>query len=82
MLDEANETFFLNLAGPTNATLADGQGLGTITDNDPTPTLSINDVTVIEGNTGTVPATFTVTLSAAERPQRHGRLRDRQRDRR
>ena len=64
VLDEANETFFLNLAGPTNATLADSQGLGTINDNDPTPTLSVNDATVIEGNTGTVPATFTVTLSA------------------
>ena len=65
VLDEADETFFFNLAGPTNATLADGQGLGTITDNDPTPTLSVNDVTVLEGNTGTVPATFTVTLSAS-----------------
>ena len=64
VLDEANETFFLNLAGPTNATLADSQGVGTINDNDPTPTLSVNDATVIEGNTGTVPATFTVTLSA------------------
>ena len=64
MLDEANETFFLNLAGPTNATLADSQGLGTINDNDPTPTLSVDDVTVLEGNTGTVNAIFTVTLSA------------------
>jgi subtilisin-like proprotein convertase family protein len=31
---------------------------------DPRPRLSIGDVTVTEGNTGTVPATFTVTLSA------------------
>ena len=53
MLDEANETFFVNLAGPTNATIADGQGLGTITDDDPLPTLAINDVTVTEGNAGT-----------------------------
>ena len=29
-----------------------------------TPNLSINDVTVIEGNSGTITATFTVTLSA------------------
>ena len=35
---------------PSNATIADGQGLGTITDDDPLPTVSINDVTVTEGN--------------------------------
>ena len=34
MLDEANETFFLNLSGASNATIADGQGVGTITDDD------------------------------------------------
>jgi Calx-beta domain len=27
-LDEANETFFVNLSSPTNATLSDGQGAG------------------------------------------------------
>ena len=46
-------------------TIADGIGVGTITDDDAAPTLSINDVTVTEGNTGTVNATFMVTLSAA-----------------
>ena len=69
-------------AGPTNATLADSQGLGTITDNDPTPTLSINDVTVLEGNTGTVQRDLHRHAERRERPQRHRRLRDRQRDRR
>ncbi len=64
MLDEANETFFVNLAGPSNATIADSQGLGTINDDDPTPTLSVSDVTVTEGNTGTINAVFTVTPSA------------------
>jgi hypothetical protein len=34
-------------------------------DGAPKPTLSITDVTVSEGNSGTVPAVFTVTLSAA-----------------
>src|SRR5256885_5747222 len=34
-------------------------------DNDPTPSLSINNVAVTEGNTGTTNANFTVTLSAA-----------------
>jgi hypothetical protein len=31
---EANETFFVNLTNPANATIADAQGLGTITNND------------------------------------------------
>ena len=45
------------------ATIADGTGTGTITDDDPMPTLTINDVSVTEGDTGTVAATFTVSLS-------------------
>ncbi|GIK39828.1 MAG: hypothetical protein BroJett011_36610 [Chloroflexota bacterium] len=65
ILDELDETFFVNLSGATNATIADGQGLGTITDDDATPTLSINDVTVTEGDTGTINAVFNVSLSAA-----------------
>lgn len=64
-LSEANETFFLNLSSPTNATLGDNQGAGTIIDNDPLPTLAINDVWVEEGNTGTTAATFTLSLSEA-----------------
>src|SRR6185503_11310676 len=60
---EDGETFFVNLSSPTNATILDGQGLGTITDDDPLPTVSIEDVTVTEGNTGTVNAVFDVTLS-------------------
>ena len=62
-LDEVNETFFVNLANPTNATIVDTQGVGTITDDDPLSALSVNDVTIGEGNSGTVPATFTVTLA-------------------
>ena len=64
-LNELNETFFVNLASPTNATIVDMQGVGTITDDDPLPALSVNDVTVSEGNAGTANATFTVTLAAA-----------------
>ena len=55
-LDEIDETFTVNLTDPTNATIADGIGLGTITDDDAPPGLSINDVTVTEGDTGTVNA--------------------------
>ena len=64
-LDEFDETFTANLSNPTNATIADNQGIGTITDNDPTPTLTFANVTVIEPDAGSVTATFTVTLSAA-----------------
>lgn len=63
--NETNETFFVNLTGPTNAVLADDQGVGTIVNDDPAPTISINDVSVVEGNSGTVNAVFTVTLSSA-----------------
>jgi|GEM_PF-1105988 len=53
-LDEANETTALTIGGVT--------GVGTIIDNDPTPSLSINSVSVNEA-AGT--ATFTVTLNTA-----------------
>ena len=61
-LFEPDEVFALNLSGPANATIADGQGIGTITNDDPQPAFSINDVSVSEG-AGT--ATFTVTLTGA-----------------
>src|SRR5205085_10704535 len=57
------ENYFVNLSGATNGFIGDGQGVGTILDNE--PRISINDVTVTEGNTGSVNATFTVSLSAA-----------------
>jgi hypothetical protein len=31
---EPNETFFVNLSSPTNATISDGQGVGTIVNDD------------------------------------------------
>ena len=61
--DEDNETFVVNLSNPSNAVIGDAQGVGTILDNDPLPSLSISDAAVTEGNTGTTTATFTVTLS-------------------
>ena len=62
---EHDETFTVDLSNPTNASIADAQGTGTIANDDPSPTLSIDDVSVGEGNTGTVAATFTVSLSGA-----------------
>ena len=63
---EPDETFFVNLSNPRFATIADGQGVGTIQNDDqPTPALSINNVTVQEGGSGTMtPATFTVKLTS------------------
>ncbi len=63
LLDEADETFFVNITNVVGAILADGQGVGTILNDDAQPALSINDVTVTEGSTS-VTANFTVTLSA------------------
>ncbi|MFT3807052.1 MAG: Calx-beta domain-containing protein [Arenimonas sp.] len=66
--DENDETFFANVSNVSGATATDAQGMGTIVDNDDavaTPNLSITDVSVTEGNSGTSTATFTVNLSAA-----------------
>ena len=64
MLDENDEMFTVRLSDPTNATIADGTGVGTINDDDALPGLSVNDVTVTEGDAGTVAAAFTVSLDA------------------
>lgn len=64
-LNEASETFFVNVTGVTNANTVDGQGLGTTINDDPLPALSINSVSQVEGNSGTSNAVFTVSLSAA-----------------
>jgi uncharacterized repeat protein (TIGR01451 family) len=61
---EPNETFFVNVTNITAAIAGDTQGQGTIVDDDAPPTLSINNVTLPEGNSGTTPFNFTVTLSA------------------
>ena len=64
---ENPENFFLRLSDPENATLSDTEGEGTIRDADdpPPPTISVGDVRVTEGDSGTRLAEFTVTLSAA-----------------
>lgn len=64
-VDEDDETFFINLFTPVNATFSDSQGMATIIDDDPPPALSIADTTVTEGDPPAVTgAVFTVTLSA------------------
>jgi glucose/arabinose dehydrogenase len=63
---EPDETFTLDLSNPANATIAIGQGTGTILNEDqpqPLPTLALNNVSLVEGNAGTTNAVFTVTLT-------------------
>ncbi len=62
---ETDETFLVTLTNASGGTILDGVGQGTITNDDAQPTLSIGDVSLDEGNSGTTPFTFTVTLSAA-----------------
>src|SRR5689334_19872497 len=61
-VDEAQETFFLDISNVQNATVSSSRGNGFIVDDDG-PTISINDVSITEGNAGTKAATFTLTLS-------------------
>ena len=63
ILDEANETFQVNLSGAVAATFTDSRGIGTIADDDLLPTVSISNVTVTEGTGANRTATFTVRLS-------------------
>jgi hypothetical protein len=60
-LDEPHETYSLNLSNPAGATLADARGIGTILDNDPPVSVSVDDVSAAEPS-GTL--SFDVALSA------------------
>lgn len=64
---EPDETFRLRLRSPKGGALLGALNLVSVTiiNNDPLPRISINNVTVTEGNSGLTNATFTVTLSAA-----------------
>jgi hypothetical protein len=64
VLDEANETFFINLISATNLDIIRSLGIGTILDNDSLPGVSITDVTVTETASGPITAEFIVTLDA------------------
>jgi FG-GAP-like repeat/Calx-beta domain len=58
-LAEPNETFVVNLSNATNATIADGHGVGTILDDE--PRISMSDVTKYEGKKNQT-TLFTVDL--------------------
>lgn len=63
---ELDELFFIDLlsedAVSDSVTFGDARGTGTIT-NDDTANISISDVSVVEGDTGSTAAVFTVTLA-------------------
>src|SRR5437870_1044847 len=62
---QPTRSFQVSLSNPTNAVISRGTATGTILDNDSVPNLSIDDATVAEGNSGSQPLQFTVTLSEA-----------------
>jgi len=65
LLDEGLDSFFVNLSSPTNGVLAFAQSRCRINDDDPAPSLLINDQTVTEGPPGSTNyAEFRVQLSA------------------
>ena len=59
---EGTEGFTVELSNAVNASINVGVGLGIINDDDPVPSLSINDVTMAEGDSGG-PTLFSFTVS-------------------
>src|SRR2546428_12046627 len=64
-IDEPNEDLYMDLSNAANATIADSVATATIADDDAHPTLAIDDVSGTEADSGTLTATFTVTLTGA-----------------
>lgn len=59
---ESTETFAVNLSSPVNGTIGDGQGIGTIYDNEGPPSLIVTDTSAAESDTNAV---FSVLLTSA-----------------
>lgn len=60
---ETDETLFANVTGVVGANAVDAQGIGTITNDDAAPTLTIADVSANEGQGGPTTFSFLVSLS-------------------
>ena len=61
---EGNETFFLNLSNPSSGwSIGDGQGVGTIQNDDALPAIAIADRSALEGDAGSTAFLFTLSLS-------------------
>ena len=62
-LYEGDETFTVHLTHARGASISDADGVGTITDDDPVPSVSIANASVLEGTGTTTPLSFDVTMS-------------------
>lgn len=63
---EEDELFAVDIStSDADVEITKGRGIGTILDDDFVPELSISDATVTEGDSGTTPMQFTVSLSEA-----------------
>ncbi len=62
-VDEANETFTVSLQNAVNAIVSAGTATATINDDDGAPNMSVANVTMVEGNSGSSNAVMTITLS-------------------
>ncbi len=65
-LDEPDERFLVSFTNPTNAIMGGfyGLGFGTITDDDPAPTIVPGQASIVEGNSGVKVLQVPVSLSA------------------
>lgn len=65
LIDELNESIAVRLLNPTNVVLDTVRSaFGTILDDDPAPIVNISHATIVERDTGTNHALFTVSLSS------------------
>src|SRR6185503_2236933 len=60
---EGDETFTVNLSNITQTTNPTASTVATITEDDPVPTITVGDASLVEGNSGTSVMIFPVTLS-------------------
>ncbi len=77
LIAELDETFRVILSSPSNAGLANPQGLGTITDDELLPVIDIDEPSIVEGQSGTSSINFSVILSHPSATARLGGLDDR-----
>jgi hypothetical protein len=61
---EGDEQFSIELSSPVGATITQADATGTIHDDESPPLVSVADTSVTEGDTGSVPAHYSVSLTA------------------